>query len=89
MSEDETDPATDRERLSLQSITDRIDSLSPGDEISFNDRDARYEVVETDRYSITVVGPNDDRLTLSQNLQTGGWAVHEELWWIGSDRSAD
>ncbi|WP_265108727.1 transcriptional regulator [Halosolutus halophilus] len=89
MSENETDPATDRERLPPKTITDRFDSLSVGDEISFNDRDTPYEVVETDRYSVTVAGPNDNRVTLSQNLQTGGWVVHEELWWIDAERGVD
>ena len=48
-----------------------------------------HEVLETDRYSVTLSGPNDERITLSQNLQTGGWAVHEELWWVGPGDGED
>ncbi|WIV68802.1 transcriptional regulator [Natrialbaceae archaeon AArc-T1-2] len=84
MSKDTINPNTERDRLSPQMLTDRFDSLSVGDEISFNDRDTVYEVVETDKYSVTVADPNDNHIRLSQNLQTGGWVAHEEIWWIDS-----
>ncbi|WP_323173532.1 transcriptional regulator [Natrialba sp. PRR66] len=89
MSDDEIPSSTDRERLLSKTITDRFDDLSAGDEITFNNRETSYEVIETDRYSITVSDPDDNHITISQNLQTGGWAVHEEIWWIGCEQSAD
>lgn len=89
MTADETPPIVDRNRLAPKPLTDRVDAVSVGDEITFNDREKSYEVVETDRYSVTLSGPNDERITLSQNLQTGGWAVHEELWWVGTDDAED
>ena len=89
MSEDEPVPAEERAPLSPKAITDRFDSLSVGDRVTINDRETSYEVVDTDTYSVTVVGPDGTRITLSQNLQTGGWVVHEEIWWVGSDSSGD
>ncbi|ELY63416.1 hypothetical protein [Natronococcus jeotgali] len=89
MTADETPSIVDRNRLAPKSLTDRVDAVSVGDEITFNDREESYEVVETDRYSVTLSGLNDERITLSQNLQTGGWAVHEELWWVGPGDAED
>lgn len=83
------DPSTDREPLPPKTITDRLTALTPGDTITFNNRDALYEVVETNRYSVTLVDSDEHRITLSQNLQAGGWAVHEEVWWIDSGRDPD
>lgn len=89
MSEEKPTPRTDRERLSPKTITERFADLSVGDRITFNDRERSYEVVETDRYSVTIADPNGNRITLSQNLQTGGWVVHEEVWWIDSESDSD
>lgn len=89
MDEDETEPDADRAPLSPKTITERFDSLSVGDRITFNDRERAYEVVETDTYSVTVADRNDKRITLSQNLQTGGWVVHEEIWWLESEPDVD
>ncbi|WP_222914509.1 transcriptional regulator [Natrinema sp. SYSU A 869] len=89
MSRDETDPAAERETLAPQTITDRFADLEVGDGITFNDREQAYEVVETNKYSVTVADPNGNHVTLSQNLQTGGWVVHEEVWWIDTTASGD
>ncbi|TYL36914.1 transcriptional regulator [Natronococcus pandeyae] len=89
MTEKETPTTTDRERLPPKTITDRFDELSAGDEITINNRETPYEVIETDRYSVTVSDPDGNHITLSQNLQTGGWVVHEEIWWVGAEQSGD
>lgn len=80
-STDSTD-ATDREQLSLQTLTERIDDVSVGDELLFNDRERTMEVVATDTYSVTLVDSQDNEYTISQNLQTGEWNVHRSLWWV-------
>ncbi|MDQ2052241.1 transcriptional regulator [Natronolimnohabitans sp. A-GB9] len=87
MAENERETTADRESLPPTAITERFESLEVGDEITFNNRDRPHEVVETDTYSVTVTDPDGNRITLSQNLQTGGWNVHEEIWWVSSERT--
>lgn len=89
MDEDEPEFGADREPLSPKAITERFADLNAGDTVALNNRNTPYEVVETDRYSVTVADPDGTHVTLSQNLQTGGWVIHEEIWWIDSDRSPD
>lgn len=87
--EDETDSAAEREPLAPRTITDRFADLEVGDVVTFNDRERSYEVVDTSTYSVTVADPDGTHITLSQNLQTGGWVVHEEVWWIDTKESDD
>lgn len=74
----------ERRELTPKALTDRLASLERGDRIRFNDRDEVFEVVHTDRYAVTVVDDDENRYTFSQNLQTGGWDVHETAWWVAT-----
>lgn len=80
-SNDPTDEPT-RETLSSTRLTTRIEDASTGDELLFNDHDEPLEVVDTDRYSVTVVDSRDNEYTISQDLQSGTWNVHQRLWWM-------
>ncbi|UPM44697.1 hypothetical protein [Halocatena salina] len=71
-----------REALSPATLTKRIGNASIGDELLFNDHDEPLEIVDTDRYSVTVVDSRGNRYTISQNLQSGEWNVHQRLWWM-------
>ena len=70
----------DRPQLSPQAVTDRLQAAKQGDELVVNDRERVFEVVGTDRYSIFAVDSEGNEYTISQNLQTGGWSVHEDVW---------
>lgn len=74
----ENDP--DRPQPSPQAVTDRLQGAKRGDELLVNDRERVFEVVETDRYSVLAVDSAGNEYTISQNLQTGGWNVHEDVW---------
>jgi len=76
-------------QLSPTAIGERLDAVEQGDELLINDRGTRFEVVGTDRYAVTVVDPRGNRYTLSQNLQTGGWRIHEEVRWVAPVEEAD
>lgn len=85
-SDGETGSVTDNARPELppKELTDRLDSVEKGDRLLVNGRETPFEVVATDRYSVTVTDPDGHRHTLSQNLQSGGWNIHEEIRWVGS-----
>lgn len=78
---DSTD-VTNREALSEKALTERLSDVAVGDILLFNGRDDPLEVVETERYSVTLVDSQDNEYTISQNLQTGKWNVHQRLWQI-------
>lgn len=77
----------DRTELSRQTLTDRIAEVEAGAEVVFNDQEQPYEVVATDRYSVTLAKPDGTRVTVSQNLQSGEWNVHEPVWWLDTVES--
>ena len=77
VSSDDTD--TPGERHAAQTITERLNSLETGDRVGVNNHERTYEVVDTDTYSVVAEGPDGHRVTFSQNLQTGGWTVSEEV----------
>lgn len=89
MTPDEPRDDADRAALSPRATTDRLQAAKEGDELVLNDRERVFEVVETDRYSVRVVDSRGNEYTISQNLQTGGWNVHEEVWWVESVEPAD
>jgi hypothetical protein len=72
----------DRSPLSPNALTTRLDGVEAGDELHVNDREQVFEVVETDRYAVRVVDRNGNEHTISQNLQTGGWRIHQDVWWV-------
>lgn len=80
---------SDRPQLSLQAITTRLDQVETGDRLVMNDRETAVEVIETDRYSVLAVDSKGNEYTISQNLQTGGWSVHEDVWWLKSIEPTD
>jgi len=86
---DDLNDGSDRRVSTPDEITEELSEVRVGDRIVFNDRDAPYEVVETDRYSVTVVDTEGNHLHLSQNLQSGGWAAHEDIWWVDTIDSSD
>ncbi|AZH24539.1 transcriptional regulator [Haloplanus aerogenes] len=73
-----------RSALSPNALTTRLDSVEVGDELRLNDRDRTFEVVGTERYAVRVVDEEGNEHTISQNLQSGGWRVHEAVWWVGT-----
>lgn len=79
MNGDDAPNRSESERLPPKTLTERVAEFEVGDRIRINERDAAYEVVATDRYSVTVVDPEGNRLSLSQNLQSGGWTVNEAV----------
>lgn len=72
----------ERQPLSPKALTERIDEASVGDRLLFNDAQEPLEVVATDRYSVTLVDGQDNEYTVSQNLQTREWNVHQSLRWV-------
>lgn len=68
--------------LPSQTITQRFSNLEAGDQLTVNSHDRTYEVIDTDRYSIIAEDPDGQRVTFSQNLQTGGWNVTEEISYV-------
>lgn len=81
MADDSTDE-TERSELPPGTITERFDDLTAGDEFVVNDHDRTYEVVDTDTYSVIAEDPRGNRVTFSQNLQTGGWSLNEEVFHV-------
>ncbi|MDG5819960.1 transcriptional regulator [Natronococcus sp. A-GB7] len=75
-----SDGSTDDDALAPAEITDRLDGLEAGDTVRVNSREFPYEVVETDAYSVVAVDPNGHRVTISQNLQSGGWTINEPVF---------
>lgn len=79
--------STDSDPLSPQTITDRFNDLETGDELTVNNHELTYEVIDTDTYSVVAKDPHGHRVTFSQNLQTGGWNVSEEIFSINPEPS--
>lgn len=69
----------DSDPLPPQTITERFHTLEVGDELTVNNHELTYEVIDTDTYSVVATDPNGHRVTFSQNLQTGGWNISEEI----------
>ena len=84
---DNTECSENHRQLSPDAITDRLSAVSVGDTLVLNERDTAYEVVNVDRYSVTVRGPDGNRLSVAQNLQSGGWVINEDIWWVKSDET--
>jgi hypothetical protein len=78
----DSDDGNGRSPLSPRALTTRLDEVEEGDELRLNDRDRVFEVVGTDRYAVRVVDAHGNEYTISQNLQTGGWQIHEPVWWV-------
>jgi hypothetical protein len=72
----------DGESLAPKAITERFDGLEAGDTVTVNNHDRRYEVMDTDTYSVVAEDPDGHRVTFSQNLQSGGWMINEEVFHV-------
>lgn len=81
MSPDQADDQPDVTPLAPKSLTDRLSSLEPGDEVTINNHAQKYEVINTNAYSVIVEDPNGHHITLSQNLQSGGWMLTEDVFY--------
>lgn len=68
-------------------LSEQLEDLEKGDRLVFNNRKAVYEVVDTDRHSIAIVDPDGNRTKIAKNLQSGGWNVHEDLWWVAATKT--
>lgn len=79
MTSEQSGERTESDALAPKTITERFNSLEPGDEVTVNSHELTYEVVDTDTYSVIAEGPDGHRVTFSQNLQTGGWNFTEEV----------
>lgn len=86
MSSDQSDDASDDKPLAPKEITEQFDSLEVGDEVSINNHELTYEVVDTDTYSVVAEDPEGYRVTFSQNLQSGGWMFNEEVFRVKTSR---
>lgn len=84
MSSDDSTDGSESEPLAPKTITSRFDNLDTGDSIRLNNREQVYEVVDTDTYSVIVEDVSGQRVTVSQNLQTGGWTISEEVFHVKS-----
>lgn len=74
-----TEKETEKSSISKHELAERIDDLEPDDEISVNNHEQPYRVVSTETYSVVAETPNGHKVTISQNLQTGGWNITETV----------
>ena len=79
MCPDNTENQNHSDDLAAKTITERFNALEPGDELTVNNHERTYEVLDTDTYSVIAADPDGYRVTFSQNLQTGGWTLSEEV----------
>jgi hypothetical protein len=66
-------------------ITEQLNEVSVGDHIILNHRAEAYEVVATADYSVTAIDNSGNKINISQNLQSGGWNIHEPVYQIEID----
>lgn len=78
---------TDSESLPPKTITKRFNNLETGDRLTVNGHERTYEVIDTDTYSVIAEDPAGNHVTFSQNLQTGGWSISEEISYIETESS--
>lgn len=80
MSSDHPEESAASEPMAPKTITERFNSLEAGDKVTVNNHKLTYEVVDTDTYSVVVEDPEGHRVTFSQNLQSGGWMINEDVF---------
>jgi len=86
MGQDADDPQS---KLAPKTITDRFDGLAVGDTFTVNGHDRAFEVVDTSTYSVVAEDADGHRVTVAQNLQTGGWSISEEVYHVDVTGEAD
>ena len=82
MTTDGSNTSSEPEPLAPKEITDRFAKLEEGDTVSVNDRGQTYEVIDTDTYSVIVEDEAGRQITFSQNLQSGGWTINEQVFYV-------
>jgi hypothetical protein len=82
MASDQSDDRSAAEQLSPKTLTDRFNSVSPGDRLVVNNHEQAYEVVDTETYAVIAEDSDGHRVTFSQNLQSGGWTLNEEIFHV-------
>lgn len=80
-----TDDSDESEALAPKAITERFNNLEAGDSVSVNNHEWTYEVIDTDTYSVIAENPNGNQVTFSQNLQSGGWIVNEDVFHVETE----
>lgn len=86
MTVDGSETASEPEPLAPKKITDQFSQLEAGEAIRVNGRQRTYEVIDTDTYSIIAEDSAGRQITISQNLQSGGWTINEEVFHVETDR---
>lgn len=72
----------DSKSLAPKAITERFNNVEVGDTVTVNNHELSYEVVDTDTYSVIAEDPDGHRVTFSQNLQSGGWMINENVFHV-------
>lgn len=80
-----TDDSDESEALAPKTITERFNNLEAGDSVSVNNHEWTYEVIDTDTYSVIAEKPNGNQVTFSQNLQSGGWVINEDVFHVKTE----
>ena len=68
MSSDQTDDESNDNPLAPKEITERFDNLKAGDELTVNNHELTYEVVDTDTYSVVAEDPEGYQVELIEEL---------------------
>ncbi|RQG99238.1 transcriptional regulator [Natrarchaeobius oligotrophus] len=84
MTSDDSDRPSAEESLDPNAITERFTDLEVGDTLTVNNHELTYEVVDTDTYAVIAEDPDGHQVTFSQNLQSGGWAINEPVFFVES-----
>ena len=89
MSDDKPGEHSHPDPLAPKEITERFGQLGAGDTVSINNHELTYEVIDTDTYSIIAEDSAGNQVTFSQNLQTGGWTLSEEIFHLEVNHDDD
>jgi len=85
MTQEDKDGTPSSKRQAPETITNQFNDLEEGDTLTINNYERTYEVVDTDTYSIIAEDGTGHRVTFSQNLQTGGWTLSEDVFHVTTD----
>lgn len=86
MTADGSETSSEPASLAPKEITDQFNELTEGDTISVNNRERTYEVIDTDTYSVIAEDATGRQITVSQNLQSGGWTINEQVFYVETNR---
>jgi len=80
---------TSSDAMTPETLTELLTELEPGEQFTLNNHDRTYTVSERDTYSVIAKDESGHQVTISQNLQTGGWSVNETVIHIELAEDAD